>query len=140
MSTYLSIELRQRLQEVDNEHCAYCQTTQANTGQLMTIDHIIPESKGGLTTFENLCFACRQCNESKGDRVMAQDPFTGEMVRFYHPRQDSWNDHFVWDETRTQLMGLTAIGRATIIGLNINNAVIVFTRQRWVSVGWHPPD
>jgi hypothetical protein len=38
-----------------------------------------------------------------------------------------------------RLMGLTAIGRATIIALNIHNEVIVDARRRWVSVGWHPP-
>ena len=37
-------------------------------------------------------------------------------------------------------MGLTAVGRATIVALNMNNAVIVYARRRWVSVGWHPPD
>ena len=33
----------------------------------------------------------------------------------------------------------TDIGRVTIIGLNMNNAVIVSARRRWVQVGWHPP-
>ncbi len=41
--------------------------------------------------------------------------------------------------TRIRLVALTAVGRVTIIGLNINNAVIMKARRRWVSVGWHPP-
>ena len=32
------------------------------------------------------------------------------------------------------------LGRATIVALNMNNAVIVYARRRWVSVGWHPPE
>jgi hypothetical protein len=46
----------------------------------------------------------------------------------------------MWDESGALLVGLTSIGRATIIALNMNNPVIVAVRHRWVSVGWHPPD
>jgi hypothetical protein len=47
MSTYLSAELRQQLVEADDHRCAYCQTTEANTGQPMVVDHIIPEVQDG---------------------------------------------------------------------------------------------
>jgi hypothetical protein len=36
------------------------------------------------------------------------------------------------------ILGLTAVGRATILALNMNNTVIEDARRRWVSVGWHP--
>ena len=61
--SYLPADLRDRLLEADNRHCAYCHTSGANTGQPMTIDHIIPQAQGGETVFENPCFACRRCNE-----------------------------------------------------------------------------
>ncbi|QYK62627.1 HNH endonuclease [Paenibacillus sp. S25] len=32
----------------------------------MTIDHVIPESKGGLTEPHNLVIACKSCNSKKG--------------------------------------------------------------------------
>jgi len=38
-----------------------------------------------------------------------------------------------------RVVGLTAIGRATIVALKMNNEVIVDARRRWVSAGWHPP-
>lgn len=139
MSTYLMAELRERLLEADNRHCAYCYTTEANTGQPMTVDHITPEAQGGTTTFENLCFACRRCNEYKGARITAEDPLTGETVALFHPRQDRWPDHFLWDASGALVVGLTPTGRATIIALNMNHPVIVAVRRRWVSVGWHPP-
>lgn len=139
MSTYLSTELRERLLEADNRHCAYCHTSQANTGQPMTVDHIVPQAQGGETAFENLCFACRRCNEFKGSSITAQDPLIGEIVPLFHPRRDSWRDHFTWDASGAELIGLTATGRATIIALNMNNPLIVAVRRRWVSVGWHPP-
>jgi hypothetical protein len=137
--SYLSTDLRNRLLEADNRHCAYCYTAEANTGQPMTVDHIVPQSQGGETSFENLCFACRRCNEFKGSATSAQDPLTGEMVALFHPRQQTWTNHFRWDESGMLLVGLTAVGRATIVALNMNHPVIVDVRRRWVSVGWHPP-
>ena len=139
MSVYLSDELRQRLIKADDHQCAYCQTTAANTGQLMTVDHIIPRSQGGSTEFNNLCFCCRACNEFKGQKTGAEDPLSGEIVPLYHPRQQLWQEHFAWDEAGASLAGLTAIGRATIVALKMNNQVIVSARHRWVSTGWHPP-
>jgi len=137
--TYLPADLRDRLIEADNHHCAYCYTTEANTGQQMTVDHVIPQSQGGETTFENLCFACRRCNEFKGSAASAQDPLTGETASLFHPRQQTWADHFQWDESGTLIVGLTAVGRTTIVALNLNNSFIVDVRRRWVGVGWHPP-
>lgn len=137
--SYLSAELREQLLEADNRHCAYCYTTEANTGHPMTVDHIVPQAQSDETTFENLCFACRRCNEFKGSTINAQDPLTGQTVALFHPRQQIWAGHFQWDASGSTLIGLTASGRATIIALNMNNPVIVDVRRRWVSVGWHPP-
>ena len=140
MSTYLSEKLRARLTEADNQHCAYCHTREAVTGQPMTVDHVIPESLGGLTEFDNLCFCCRRCNEFKGTKTEAPDPLTGQTVPLYHPRREKWREHFAWDDTGTLIVGLTATGRATVTGLNMNDMLIIAARRRWVSVGWHPPE
>ena len=139
MSNYLQAELRQRLLDADDHCCAYCHTTQANSGQPMVVDHIVPQSQGGETRFENLCFSCRRCNEFKGAVVQAEDPLTGETVSLYQPRRQSWNEHFAWDASGIHLIGLTPVGRITILVLRINNEVIVNARRRWVSAGWHPP-
>lgn len=105
----------------------------------MSIDHVVPVSKGGLTEFENLCFACRNCNEFKGGATDAIDPLNGERTPLFHPRCHRWGEHFVWDDSGTRIIGITAVGRATVIALSMNNEVIVDSRRRWVSVGWHPP-
>lgn len=139
MSTYLSVELRQQLEEVDDGQCAYCQTRVDNTGQALTTDHIFPEVEGGATVFTNLCRACHRCNEAKHDQTHAVDPLTRELVPLYHPRQQQWAEHFAWDQTGIHLIGLTAVGRATIIALDMNNALVLFARRRWVNAGWHPP-
>jgi len=104
----------------------------------MTVDHVIPESKGGLTEFDNLCFSCRRCNEFKGCTLTAKVPLSKRIAPLYHPRRQNWNEHFAWDETGVLITGLTDIGRATIIALNMNDPIIVAARRRWVSVGWHP--
>ncbi|HRW03589.1 MAG TPA: HNH endonuclease [Caldilineaceae bacterium] len=139
MSSYLSVELRKRLEELDNGQCVYCQTRTDNTGQALTIDHVIPLAKGGGNGLENLCRACRSCNEAKRDQTHAIDPLTGEIVRLYHPRQQRWSEHFAWDHTGVHLLGLTVIGRATVVALDVNNELILFARRRWVNAGWHPP-
>ncbi|GAB4193000.1 MAG: hypothetical protein Fur006_37790 [Coleofasciculaceae cyanobacterium] len=51
----------------------------------MTHDRIYPRSKGGETTFENVCLACRSCNEFKADSTEAIDPLTGETVSLFNP-------------------------------------------------------
>lgn len=139
MSAYLNVELRRELLQADGRGCAYCQTTESNSGQPMVIDHIIPESRGGKTQFDNLCFSCRRCNEFKGATVQAIDPLTGETTPLFHPRRHRWHDHFDWDLFGARIIGLTAVGRATIVALNMNNPVITNARRRWISVGWHPP-
>ena len=50
----------------DRSQCQYC----ANffEGQVLTIDHVIPRSKGGKNTWVNLVAACKKCNQKKGDR------------------------------------------------------------------------
>ncbi|EKF01464.1 putative McrA/HNH [Tolypothrix sp. PCC 7601] len=106
----------------------------------MTHDHIHPRSRGGETTFENLCLACRSCNEFKADLTEAIDPVTGEITPLFNPRIQIWSDHFNWSSDATRVEGLTNIGRATIICLRMNNPVIVAARRRWTTSGWHPPD
>jgi hypothetical protein len=140
MSVYISAELRQQLENLDEAHCAYCRTSVDNSGQPLTVDHILPLTHSGKTELMNLCLACRKCNEFKGDQITAIDPLMGETISLFHPRQDYWQTHFQWDETGTRLIGLTPTGRATIVALKMNNEVIVSARRRWVSVGWHPPD
>lgn len=105
----------------------------------MVVDHIIPESQGGETAFDNLCFSCRRCNEFKGATTQSIDPLTGEIHSLFHPRRQQWGIHFEWDMSGTRIVGLTAVGRATIIALKMNNEVITTARRRWVGVGWHPP-
>lgn len=53
--------LRLRVFERDGYACLHC-----GTQENLSCDHIVPESKGGPTTFENLQTLCRSCNSRKG--------------------------------------------------------------------------
>lgn len=139
MSVYIPESLRNRIADTDRRRCCYCLTSEANSGIPMTHDHIQPRSKGGETTFENVCLACRSCNEYKANSTDAIDPLMGETVPLFNPRQQKWSDHFAWSLDGTRVEGLTAIGRATIVCLQMNNPVIMAARWRWTISGWHPP-
>jgi|TARA_Y100000310_G_C20185916_1_gene580275 5-methylcytosine-specific restriction endonuclease McrA len=51
----------------DKNKCQYCGSTKS-----LTIDHVIPKSKGGEDTWENLVVACSSCNVKKGDKLLEQ--------------------------------------------------------------------
>lgn len=137
--SYIPVELRQTVAQDANYRCGYCQTLAKVIGSPLTIDHIVPEAKGGETKRENLWLACRRCNEFKGMRTHSVDPLTNKEVPLFNPRNQSWKVHFAWSEEATQVVGLTATGRATVIALRLNNDEIVGARSLWVQVGWHPP-
>ena len=137
--TRISLRLRRQAQSDFGDQCAYCHTPVWITGAHLVTDHIIPEGAGGLTVLANLCPACHACNESKGMQMDGLDPRTGERVRLFHPRQDTWRAHFQWSEDGGSILGLTASGRATVAALNMNRLPVVQAGLRWVGVGWHPP-
>ena len=116
----------------------YCQT-QGDIVVEMEVEHIQPTSKGGKGESGNLCLSCGSCNGFKSNFTHAADPQTQEIVPLYNPRLPFWDDHFIWSEDGLVVIGLTAIGRATVQRLNMNNAEVIVSRRRWVSVGWHPP-
>ncbi|HEX9115452.1 MAG TPA: HNH endonuclease [Anaerolineae bacterium] len=51
----------------DNYTCQYCGATPGRAS--LTLDHILPRSRGGLTIWDNVVTACRACNLKKGDRT-----------------------------------------------------------------------
>ena len=54
---------RQNVFKRDKFSCVYC-----GSPKNLTLDHVIPRSKGGKTTWSNLVTACQPCNTRKGDR------------------------------------------------------------------------
>jgi len=50
----------------DEETCQYC----GKHSRDLTLDHVIPRSRGGQSTWENLVACCRACNGRKGNRYL----------------------------------------------------------------------
>ena len=70
----------------DGYKCMYCGTTVNNK---LTIDHVIPQSKGGKTSFDNCVSSCRSCNLKKGRRTpreakmfLINQPYTPTIYEF----------------------------------------------------------
>lgn len=136
---YVSVELRQRVRTTARHRCGYCLCAEEFTGSPVEIDHLIPESLGGPTEEDNLWLACSLCNLHRGNRTVAADPRTGEVVRLFDPRHQTWSTHFRWSAAGDLVIGLTPTGRATVDALQLNRTVRVDGRRNWVSAGWHPP-
>jgi hypothetical protein len=130
--------LRQQVIHRAQARCEYCQTRQLVVVS-MVIDHIVPVAANGPTTLENLGLACIACNAFKLDHQDGIDPVSGERTSLFNPRTDTWNDHFHWSQDSLRLIGVTAVGRATIDRLRINRHDVIEARRLWVQAGWHPP-
>jgi hypothetical protein len=104
------------------------------------VDHIVPESKGGSHDLANLCLCCFWCNDYKHAHTEANDPRAGLLVRLFNPRVDHWEDHFRWSTTFSHVVGITAIGRATVDCLHMNRLTLVRARRVWARHGLHPPE
>jgi hypothetical protein len=118
------------------EHrCEFCQAPEAVFNQRFSIDHIIPRALGGSDTFDNLALACDACNGHKYKKQMAVDKARKKPVRLFNPRRDKWERHFYWNSTKTQIIGRTAIGRATINALKLNCKRQIVARALWQKIG-----
>ncbi len=137
---YIPKALRERVAAQARHRCGYCLTSEAVVGTPMEIDHIIPQSLGGLTEEDNLWLACSLCNDHKGDRIAALDPLSGQIVRLFDPRRQVWPEHFAWAPEGDRIVGLPPTGRATVVALDLNRPSLVRARQAWIVAGWHPPE
>ncbi len=100
------------------------------------VDHAVPAKAGGQTVAENLALACVSCSLRKAARETAVDPESGGNVTLFNPRRDAWQDHFAWEGVR--LLGLTAVGRATVEALNMNRPLILAIRGEEAALSRHP--
>ena len=64
----------------DRNTCQYCGESMAPSE--LTLDHVIPRSRGGNSTWENLVACCHRCNRQKGDRM----PLEAGMKLMREPR------------------------------------------------------
>ena len=78
----------------------------------LTFDHLVPRSRGGRTTWDNVITACSACNLAKGNRLPRECGMRPqrkprapsaydlhEAGRRFPPRylHESWGDYLYWD-------------------------------------------
>jgi 5-methylcytosine-specific restriction endonuclease McrA len=100
----------------DNYTCLYCGDKLSNsTG---TRDHVIPESKGGPTTWENMVACCKACQQKK------KDHFCKEVNMFptVTPREPLFSERFMSNikissafERRNWKLGFTKLGLTNLL-------------------------
>lgn len=130
---------KRRVAEQARGTCEYCRSQERFATQPFSVEHIRPRSRGGDDSEENLAFACQGCNNHKYVKVEAADPVTGEVAPLFHPRLQSWGDHFAWSPDGTTILGLTPTGRASVEALRLNRPGLVNLRAVLFAQGLHPP-
>ncbi len=80
----------------DRHRCQYC-----GSERHLTVDHVVPRSKGGTDTWDNLVTSCAPCNRKKGDRPahaaglrLASKPRPPEPAAFVYMHVD--HIHETW--------------------------------------------
>ena len=75
LKQHIPRNLRHRVIERDGARCVYCDEDLSSAE--IHMDHVIPESQGGETTYNNLQVTCRKCNLAKG--VLTESEFTQRL-------------------------------------------------------------
>ena len=65
---------RRNLFRRDEDSCQYCGKKYGKVN--LSIDHIIPRSKGGVTSWENCVICCLKCNQKKADKLLTESNMT----------------------------------------------------------------
>ena len=134
--TYINLEIRRLVVERAGNICEYCLISEEDTTSCQ-VDHIISVKHGGASTDDNLCYACVFCNLQKGTDLGSINWRNGELVRFFNPRRDFWDDHFQLNEAIIQ--PLTDIGEVTSRILDFNKNERIIERQLLIEVDKYPP-
>jgi hypothetical protein len=121
-----------------NHCCEYCRAPEVVFNFPFEVEHITPLCKQGADSEANLALACRSCNLRKGIRISGIDLSSNTEIRFFHPRQDSWNEHFRASTESGMIRGITLTGEITISHLAMNSLTQIAARQLWIHLGLFP--
>jgi len=92
--------------------CEYCRIPQTAVSARFYVEHIIAQQHLINDGPENLALSCDRCNFNKGPNLSSIDVDSSEIVVLFHPRRDTWQDHFVMHGA--MIVGRTPAGRATV--------------------------
>lgn len=87
---------RKNIMKRDGNRCQYC-----GSASDLTIDHVIPKSRNGKDTWENLVTACNKCNHKKGNRTpyeagmpLKKEPFRPSHIIFLRDYMGRIEEHW----------------------------------------------
>ena len=126
--------LRDLILARDGEQCQYCRMMQLGQGARFHIDHIWPQSRGGLTETDNLAVQCINCSLRKSTKVAGVDPVGGVATALFHPLRQRWDDHFVL-RADGRCVGLDAVGRVSVEALGMNDPIPLKARALQIRFG-----
>jgi HNH endonuclease len=135
----ISETIQEQIRLRANYLCEFCHADERWQYVKFTVDHLVPFSLGGNDHPDNLALACFHCNRRKTNKLVAIDLLTSTEVPLFNPRQDNWQDHFIWSMDRLIVIGSTAIGRATVAALLLNRDRVIPIRAADLEIGRHPP-
>lgn len=136
---YISESTQNQVRQRAKFLCEYCHASEQWQYVSFTVDHVIPLTKGGANSIDNLALACFHCNRQKSDKLKSFDEKSLSEVPLFNPRTDSWTEHFIWSTDTLLIIGLTPTGRATVVALAFNRARIINIRAADREIGRHPP-
>jgi hypothetical protein len=137
---YLSQETKESVRKRAHNLCEYCLAIGDYAFHPFSVDHILPISEGGTNDLSNLALACQHCNNCKYNKRTGFDPLNQIEAELFHPRNDKWADHFMWNEDESFVIGISPKGRATVYRLKTNREEAVNLRKALRAFGVHPPD
>jgi 5-methylcytosine-specific restriction endonuclease McrA len=86
---------RTRIYKRDSHECVYC-----GSKKDLTLDHVLPKSRGGGNEWTNLVTSCFKCNLKKGNKtpdeakmIMKHRPFAPTLINENVGMQKIWNDY-----------------------------------------------
>lgn len=119
--------------------CGYCRAPQDALPYRLEVEHLAPVSRGGSDERDNLWLSCHKCNKLRSNRLAGIDPLTKAESPIFNPRRDDWHKHFAHHGEGRYIVGRTAIGRATVAALRLNDEYHVRARGVWIVAGVYPP-
>lgn len=64
---------------------------------------------------------------------------SGKKAKLFNPNKHKWAENFTWSKDKTQVIGKTLCGRATIYALKMNDDLQTNARKVWKLTGFFPP-
>jgi len=113
--------------------CEYCLVPEAVTLVTHEVDHVVARKHRGSDDVNNLALSCTLCNKCKGTDLTTIDPETGDLTPLFNPRRDRWSDHFRLDGAL--IVARTAVGRSTVLLLQLNRPERIIERRRLLESG-----